>query len=283
VRVSANLSINAASTLAVDRTGTKLLLSAPARSTAGGPSDLRANVEIHDLHVRPKKVTTAALAEERVDALAETPTVPRSSPPGSTTGYGKQKAANTLSLIDPDSGRVTKTVPVPAPVIAIALSPDGHRIYLTDRSSSLQVVEAATGATVATVPIGGTASGLAISNDGAHVYLAGSSGVKTVDTATHTVLATIGLPNNPSAVALTPDDKTAVVITSSDDRLVGIDLATGQPIWTVPIGGTTRQPRRHSRPGLGGWAGGKRSRIGRVPGRRGSDARPVAIGNGGYP
>jgi DNA-binding beta-propeller fold protein YncE len=192
-------------------------------------------VEIHDL-VDAKKVTTATLADERVDALAETSDGSAIIAASSTTGYGKQKAANTLSLIDPDSGRVTKTVPLPAPVIAMALSPDGHRIYLTDRSSALQVLEAATGATVATVPIGGTASGLAISKDGAHVYLAGSSGVKTVDTATHTVLATIGLRNNPSAVALTPDDNTAVVITSSDNRLVGIDLITGQPTWTVPSG-----------------------------------------------
>jgi YVTN family beta-propeller protein len=89
---------------------------------------------------------------------------------------------------------------------------------------------------VASVPVGGQADGLTVDKDGRHVYVAGSTGVKTVDTTTNTVTATVGLRNDPSGVALTPDGATAVVITASDHRAVGIDLSTGQPTWTVPVG-----------------------------------------------
>ncbi len=235
VRVSANMSVSGAHTLAVDPTATKLVLSAPSRATTSDVSDLRANVEIHDL-ADPTDITTVALTDERVDALAETSDSSAIVAAGSTAGYGKQKAANTLSLINPRTGRVTRSAPLAAPVIAMALSPGGDRIYLTDRSSALQVLDTATAARVATVPIGSQANGLAVAKDGRHVYVAGTTGVKTVDTTTNTVVATVGLRNSPSGIALTPDGTTAVVITSSDNHAVGIDLASGQPTWTVPVG-----------------------------------------------
>ena len=234
VRVSANLSVSGARTLLVDPTGTKLLMSAPAYRPTGNLSEVRANVEIHDV-ADPAKVTTASLQDERVDALAETSdgTVVAAS---STYGFQKRKAANTLSLIDAATGRVRLSVPLPSAVVALALSPDGRRIYLTDRSSSFQVLDRNTGARVASVPLGAVAEGITVGKDGKQVFVAGSTGLKTIDTATNTVTRTVGIRNNASSITLTPDGKTAVVITSGNDSVVGIDMAAGQVSWSVPVG-----------------------------------------------
>jgi serine/threonine protein kinase len=234
VRVSANLSVSGARTLVVDPTGTKLLLSAPAYRPSGNLSEVRANVEIHDV-ADPTKVTTASLPDERVDALAETSdgTIVAAS---STYGFEQRKAANTLSLIDAATGRVRLSVPLSSAVVALALSPDGRRIYLTDRSSSFQVLDRTTGARVASVPLGAVAEGITVGKDGKQVFVAGSTGLKTIDTATNTVTRTVGIRNNASSIALSPDGKTAVVITSGNDSVVGIDLAAGQVNWTVPVG-----------------------------------------------
>ena len=236
VRVSANLSVSGARTLLVDPTGTKLVLSAPARSLeTGNPGEYRAKVEVHDL-ADPTKITAATLPDERVDALAETPDGSTIVAASSTTGYQQRKAANTLSMIDPGTGQVTTSLPLAAAVIAMALSPDGQRVYLTDRSSSLQVLDRATGSTVASVPLGGQAKGIAVGKDGRQVFVAGSTGLKVVDTASHTVVATVGLRNDASGIALTPDGKTGVAITSSNSSAVGIDLDSGAIRWTVPVG-----------------------------------------------
>jgi serine/threonine-protein kinase len=234
VRVSANLSVSGARTLVVDPSGTKLLLSAPAHRATGDLSEVRANVEIHDV-ADPTKVTTASLPDERVDALAETAdgTIVAAS---STYGFQKRKAANTLSLIDAATGRVRLSVPLPSAVVALALSPDGRRIYLTDRSSSFQVLDRNTGARVASVPLGAVAEGITVGKDGKQVFVAGSTGIKTIDTATNAVTRTVGIRNNASSIALSPDGKTAVVITSGNDSVVGIDLVAGQVNWTVPVG-----------------------------------------------
>jgi serine/threonine-protein kinase len=237
VRVSANLSVSGARTLLVDPTGTKLVLSAPARSLeTGNPGEYRTKVEVHDLADPTKITATTTLSDERVDALAETPDGSTIVAASSTTGYLQRKAANTLSMIDPGTGQVTTSLPLAAAVIAMALSPDGQRVYLTDRSSSLQVLDRATGSTVASVPLGGQAKGIAVSKDGRQVFVAGSTGLKIVDTADHTVAATVGLRNDASGIALTPDGKTAVAITSSNNSAVGIDLASGAIQWTVPVG-----------------------------------------------
>ena len=236
VRVSANLSVSGARTLLVDTTGTKLLLSAPAYRPSGNLSDIRANVEIHDVADPAKVVTTANLTDERVDALAETSDGTTIVAASSTYGYQQRKAANTLSLIDASTGRVRVSVPLPSAVVALALSPDGRRIYLTDRASSFQVLDRTTGARVASVPLGAVAEGITVGKDGKQVFVAGSTGLKTIDTATNTVTRTVGIRNNASSIALTPDGKTAVVITSGNSSVVGIDLVAGQANWTVPVG-----------------------------------------------
>jgi len=181
-------------------------------------------------------VTTANLTDERVDALAETSDGTTIVAASSTYGYQQRKAANTLSLIDASTGRVRVSVPLPSPVVALALSPDGRRIYLTDRASSFQVLDRTTGARVASVPLGGVAEGITVGKDGRQVYVAGSAGLKTIDTASNTVVRTVGIRNNASSIALTPDGKTAVVITSGNSSVVGIDLVAGQANWTVPVG-----------------------------------------------
>ena len=236
VRVSANLSVSGARTLVVDPTGTKLLLSAPAHtSSTAGLSDFRADVEIHDL-ADPAKVTTASLSDEHVDALAETSDGSTIVAASSTYGFQQHKAANTLSLIDATTGRVRSSVPLPSAVIALALSPDGARIYLTDRSSSVQVLDRTSGERVASVPLGANAEGITVGKDGRQVFVAGSTGLKTIDTASNTVVGTVGIRNNASGIALSPDGKAAVVITSGNDSVVGIDLTAGQVKWTIPVG-----------------------------------------------
>src|SRR5204862_8154941 len=46
-------------------------------------------------------------------------------------------------------------------------------------------------------------------------------------------------PTMPSHIGLSPDSSTAYVTLQGTNSLIAIDLASGKPLWTVPVG---RQP-----------------------------------------
>jgi gliding motility-associated-like protein len=92
--------------------------------------------------------------------------------------------------------------------IAVAISPDGNRVYLTSVYAFLSnvvvyVIDATTNTLIATIPINGTYdNGISISPDGSRVYVSNytSNAVEVINTATNTVIASVAVGNGPSTI-----------------------------------------------------------------------------------
>jgi hypothetical protein len=89
-----------------------------------------------------------------------------------STLYVSNAPANTVYSYDLDSAatRVFDFGPGIAPD-ALAIAPDGSRVFVANDSNSILVIETASGAVIP-VPIGGASSAIAVSRDGRRAYVA---------------------------------------------------------------------------------------------------------------
>jgi YVTN family beta-propeller protein len=80
---------------------------------------------------------------------------------------------------------------------------------------------------------------VAITPDGTGAYVtdAGSHKVSVINTATHTVTATVKVERNPLDVAVTPDGARAYVTNADSNSVSVINTGTNTVIATVPVGG----------------------------------------------
>lgn len=163
---------------------------------------------------------------------------------------------------DPDSGgrlhlvdlatRAMATIPLRAPAFAIALSPDGRRLYAPvfdgrkPGPQDLVVVDVATRTVVESVRLPGYgAFALAVSSDGRRVYLAdrGTQSVYVFDTTTRQVVQTIGLwpagtwpPPDLFDLVLDPSGRRLWIIDANQHALLVVDVAAGTVVGTVGLG-----------------------------------------------
>ena len=91
-------------------------------------------------------------------------------------------------MIDTASNTVVATVGVGAGPTAVAITPDGTRVYVTT-GDAVSVIDATSNTVVATVGVSGL--GVAITPDGTRAYVATFGPVSVIDTATNTVVATV--------------------------------------------------------------------------------------------
>src|SRR5262249_42188023 len=70
----------------------------------------------------------------------------------------------------------------------------------------------------------------------AYVTNSGSGTVSVIDTATNTVVATVGVGGDPRGVAITPDGTHAYVTNIRSNTVSVIDTATNTVVATVPVG-----------------------------------------------
>jgi serine/threonine-protein kinase len=151
--------------------------------------------------------------------------------------------SSTITVIDPTAGTAVGSFPVRGggSSVALAVSPDGRRIYTTtDERDTVTVLDAGTGETVATVRVGDEPVGVAFSPDGRRAYVPNyfSDTVSVIDTATPAVVATVPVGAVPSgAVAVTPDGRFAYV--GSAESISVIDTATNQVTAAIPGGANT--------------------------------------------
>jgi YVTN family beta-propeller protein len=95
---------------------------------------------------------------------------------------------------------VTASIPVIFSISA-AVSPDGRKIYIPNRSNNVAVVDAATNTVTASIPVNGGQFGVSVTPDGKKVYVANyaANTVTAIDTATDTVTAIIPVGTDPFA------------------------------------------------------------------------------------
>ncbi|WP_427912923.1 hypothetical protein ACPWT1_20235 [Ramlibacter sp. MMS24-I3-19] len=141
---------------------------------------------------------------------------------------------NTVSVIDVATSMVTGTIPVGVSPVGVAVTPDGSRVYISNRTASdfegsVSVIDTATNAVLATIPVPGSPYGVAVSPDGAQVYVANhhQQKISVISTQTNAIVANIDVAVKPFQVAVTPDGAT-VYVSCQDvcDRITAISTAT---------------------------------------------------------
>ncbi|MDW5549607.1 PKD domain-containing protein [Methanosarcina sp.] len=191
----------------------------------------------------------------------------------STSSLGKyayitNELESTLSIIDTTTNTVTATVPAGNEPAAVAVNPDGTKVYVanfylwndetilsksTDTKlaflerttehvatdeGAISVIDTATNTLKATVPVGSLPAGVAVSPDGTKVYVAnrGSNTVSVIDAATNTVTATMDVGSGPNGIAVNPDGTKVYVTNMYSDTVSVIDAATNTVTTTVNVG-----------------------------------------------
>jgi YVTN family beta-propeller protein len=172
------------------------------------------------------------------------------SPDNSKVYVASQTDVGTVSIIDAKTDTITATVTIPAGVFALAVTPNGRRLYITSPIDTVSVLDTASNAVIATINTGTTStgagslpSGVAVSPDGSKVYVAlyATAAVAVIDTATNTIVATIPITGaqyqlTPYMVAVTPDGARVYVTILNGTFVPVIDTATNTVIANVTVG-----------------------------------------------
>jgi len=116
---------------------------------------------------------------------------------------------------------------------AIAITPDGNRVYVSNLIGGISVINTATNTVVTTIPlVGGPPAGLAVAPNGSRAYVAnGSRGLAVIDTATNTVVAEMAVSGIAQRVAFVPNGTRAYVPTYPSVSV--IDTSTSTLIATI--------------------------------------------------
>jgi YVTN family beta-propeller protein len=126
---------------------------------------------------------------------------------------------------------------------AIAVSPDGRRVYLTSATATddhLLVIDTETNTVAGDYGLDIHPVGIAVSPDGARLYVAGCESFCTngtlliLDAANTQVVSRIALPAAPVALALSPDGSRAYTPTGLSGTVQAIQLADGTT-RTIPV------------------------------------------------
>ena len=128
-------------------------------------------------------------------------------------------ALSRISVIDVETRTVVATIPVGTNPITVAQSPDGRRLYVTDRGDDrVSVIDTIARAVVATIPTGERPVGIVVHPDGSRAYVVHSAGqdyqsctfaclgyVSELDTGSNTVSRTtqVGLNLHQATIHLT--------------------------------------------------------------------------------
>jgi YVTN family beta-propeller protein len=155
--------------------------------------------------------------------------------------------SNTVSVVDLATNSVIRTFtgqPLPG---ALAVSPDGTRLYVSTSiyptpGYLVQVLDTSSGATIATIRlnVGQSGSGMAITPDGRRLYVSnqslGDNNLKIIDPSTNAIIGTVPIGRVPRAIDVTPDGSFAYVAVQEDNVVAAVSTASGAPVGSVPAG-----------------------------------------------
>ncbi len=146
---------------------------------------------------------------------------------------------DTVSLVDPDTGRVQATVAGAAGPWGVAFHPSGAEIWITNREAkSISVIDVATRTVSATIPAGRTPLGIAFDPTGARAYVASYGGdrIDVIATSSRRQVGRFAVDRGPSGVAFDPSRDTLWVTSYGADTVVALDATTGDVRARLQVG-----------------------------------------------
>ncbi len=151
-----------------------------------------------------------------------------------------------LTIVDLSKPAVIGRVPVPHTPSALAISPDGKRLYFTiEGTDAVQVLDTGRNRIVATVPAGASPHGLVWAS-AAYGILALSrqrGELEILDPVRNVVRGVVAVGRHPYGIAASADDRTVYVTNEGSGDLSVVDLVNRTVTATISIdsiGGTPR-------------------------------------------
>jgi YVTN family beta-propeller protein len=170
-----------------------------------------------------------------VSITASIPAVgPRAYIPLSATNF-----FSALAVIDLASNTVLTTFSMAPHPAGICPSPDGSRVYITNRLSNLvSILNPIDNSIIGTIGVGSDPIFVKPSPDGSRLYVSNttSNSVSVINTATSSVIATIPVGIWPMGIAVSPDGTKVYVATRDSYDVKVINALTNTVITTIPTG-----------------------------------------------
>ena len=164
------------------------------------------------------------------------------------TVYVTSEVADMVHVIDIATGAVIKNIVVGTRPRRFIFTPDGKELWVScELSSEIYIIDRDTleivGEPLIFVPPGFkpedvTPVGMAITKDGSKVLLSlgRANHIAIIDAHTHEVLQYVLVGKRAWSVDLSRDEKTAIVANGLSDDITIIDMASMQPVRSLPIG-----------------------------------------------
>lgn len=158
--------------------------------------------------------------------------------PGGSLWVGNN-GASTISIINPLTKAITRTIESGSHPDGIVFSPLGDTAYvINDNKATVSRINTSTFSLTGTVKVGSTPYGLAITPNGRYLYTAnsGSKSVSVIDTTTFRVTKTIAVGKSPYDTAVTPSGG-YVLVTNYDSKTVSvINTSSNTVSRTITVG-----------------------------------------------
>ena len=149
--------------------------------------------------------------------------------------YVANAGKDTVSLLDPVSGAVLKTIPVGDSPTAMVASSDGASLWVANAgSNTVMRINTTTNAVVATTQVGRTPRALALNGSTLWVANAGSSTVSRISTVTNLVMGSqIRVGRTPYGIAVLRDGLQVYVTNRDGNSVTRISTTTNAVVGTI--------------------------------------------------
>jgi YVTN family beta-propeller protein len=145
--------------------------------------------------------------------------------------YVSNMARGTLQVIDVPSMAAVAEVDVPGEAHALALSPRGDRVYVTNTENSVFAVDVATRTIVRTIPTGSGPWGIAFwttaTDSLMYVTARNGNSITEADMRTGSALRTIAVTGRPHGIAISPDGHTLYVADDTGGEILFVSRVSG--------------------------------------------------------
>jgi YVTN family beta-propeller protein len=155
------------------------------------------------------------------------------------------KTADGIAVFNIAEGRVLRVIRGVSDPETVAVSRDGHRLYVASEDTGrLIVLDAEGGGVRAAIPVGGEPEGVAVSPDGALLYATSEAdhSVTVIEAGSLRVRARVPVGERPRNAVFTADSRRAFVPGESDGTITVIDVPANRAIGTARLEGENIRP-----------------------------------------
>lgn len=153
--------------------------------------------------------------------------------------FNDERTIAAVAVLDTTTNSVIATVPVRTRPYALAVTPDGGRVYVPNHDSgTVSVIDTASLAVAAEIDVAPNPHWVDFSPDGTRAYTANheSNLITVLDTASNSVVTEVPVGTSPHSVAVHPSRPLVANVNYDSASVSVIDTDRNEVIATVPVG-----------------------------------------------